>query len=707
MERELGQDRIKAIVCAIWGLAALCGLAGNITLSPISHTASLNGARPPNGSYQWVVEDGGSTLYSVRQCVYTYHDEDFVTYGYEDVSGSFTIPHVVSGYYGDEYRAYTITRVENKYSKSPYKDLTSVTVSEGITALDKTFSYCQDLASVSLPSTLNNLGTSTFAGCYSLKSVSLPNAITEIGDYSFYSCTNLVSVSMPTQLQRIGDRAFQNSKIAFVSLPNGCTDIGQRAFSGCFNLQSLNLGRCQSIQDEAFKSCVLLSDVDIPASVESVGDDVFYNCTGLRHVGFSEGTRAVGSSAFYGCSGLQEIVLPKGLEVIGAKAFQYCSSAKKICIPNSVTNVGYQAFYNCEPTDLTMGALWTLTYSSVTNLVLLPGSAAIGNSAFSSCKALERIELPATIVSIGSNAFNGCTNLVEAIIPDSVEVVSTAAFSNCSRLKKLPLLNGSVTNWGNQVFYSCSAVDRVVVPGNIKSIPNLMFANCTNLKEIVVGEGVETISYNAFNGDNAVEMLSLPSTATNFNNATIIDAANLKVVTFHQLHPPRYVTTAVLKNFAGMAYYPPEFADEWQIALGTFAAFGKSWAQIEEGDPGSVKIGNVEVPYSWLGKYRLTSAGLTPLAAATTHTGKRDLSGRELTALDDFIAGTDPTDANSRFIAKITINDGVPVILYEPDLNTNGAVRVYTIYGKASLADGWTSPTNATHRFFIVDVSMP
>ena len=696
-----------ALACAVWGSFIMQGQAANITLSPISHTQSLNGIMPPNGSYQWVVEEEGSTLYDVRQCIYNYHDGNWTTYGYENISGSFTIPNVVSGYYNDEYRVYNITRVENKYSESPYKDLTTVTISEGISALDKTFSYCEDLASVSLPSTLSNIGTSAFQGCYSLKSISLPNAITEIGDYSFYSCTNLTSVVLPSQLKKIGAQSFRGSKISCVSLPNSCTDIGKYAFYDCSNLQTINLGQCREIGDEAFKNCLRLSEVEIPSSMERIGDSAFYSCTGLHHLVFGEGAKHIEPYAFYNCNGLMEILLPNGLETIGAKAFQYCNSVKKIYIPNSVTNVGYQAFQYCAPVDLTMGAMWSVSYSSVTNFVLLSGSTAIGNNVFSSCKSLERVELPNTIRSIGSNAFNGCTNLAVVIIPDSVEVVDSSAFYNCSRLKALPLLNGSVTNWGNSVFYGCSSVDKVTVPGNIKSVPSYMFANCTNVKEIVVGEGVETIHYTAFRYDNAVESLVLSSTATNISNYAIIDGASLKAVTFHQLHPPKYVVAAFLSDFTGKAYYPPDFADEWQAALGTKAQYGKPWTQIEEGDPGSVKVDDVAVPYSWLGKYQLLSQGVAPSLALASLTGKKDSSGRELTAFDDYIAGTDPTDANSRFLAKIDMSGGIPTISYEPDLNTNGEVRVYTIYGKTNLSDGWTSPTNATHRFFKVDVSMP
>ena len=75
-----------------------------------------------------------------------------------------------------------------------------------------------------------------------------------------------------------------------------------------------------------------------------------------------------------------------------------------------------------------------------------------------------------------------------------------------------------------------------------------------------------------------------------------------------------------------------------------------------------------------------------------------------------YVAGLCPTNADERFIATINITGGVADVKWSPDLNEGGArnERVYTVEGKEKLSDtGWTSPTNATHRFFRVRVEMP
>lgn len=115
----------------------------------------------------------------------------------------------------------------------------------------------------------------------------------------------------------------------------------------------------------------------------------------------------------------------------------------------------------------------------------------------------------------------------------------------------------------------------------------------------------------------------------------------------------------------------------------------------------------VPIPYGWFERHGLLSGDGNPEAVAMQTTGKRDGSGRLLTVMDDFIAGTNPTDESDVFRVTISISNGLPVVAWHPNLNTNGANRVYTIYGKETLDDEWVTPTNSLSHFFKVDVAMP
>ena len=74
-----------------------------------------------------------------------------------------------------------------------------------------------------------------------------------------------------------------------------------------------------------------------------------------------------------------------------------------------------------------------------------------------------------------------------------------------------------------------------------------------------------------------------------------------------------------------------------------------------------------------------------------------------------YVAGISPTNETARFTAAIELKNGVPVVTWEPDLNTNGVIRTYKVYGSETLDNGgeWQYPTNSLHRFFKVKVEMP
>ena len=114
--------------------------------------------------------------------------------------------------------------------------------------------------------------------------------------------------------------------------------------------------------------------------------------------------------------------------------------------------------------------------------------------------------------------------------------------------------------------------------------------------------------------------------------------------------------------------------------------------------------GDVIVPGTWFDAYPDLAKEHGSNEAAATATAANGMKVWEC-----YVAGLDPTNANSRFEAKIEVKDGVPAVTWTPNLNESELTRVYTIYGKESLgsSEDWVSPTNSLHRFFKVGVEMP
>ncbi len=122
------------------------------------------------------------------------------------------------------------------------------------------------------------------------------------------------------------------------------------------------------------------------------------------------------------------------------------------------------------------------------------------------------------------------------------------------------------------------------------------------------------------------------------------------------------------------------------------------------------------IPTSWFEKYPALG-GTTPeewQKIAEEAGVKTDASGVALPVWHDYVAGTDPTDAASRFTAGVAFEDGKPVVSWSPALNGEGVregVRTYRVWGKANLTDAtWSEVApdgESDYRFFRVTVEMP
>ena len=114
----------------------------------------------------------------------------------------------------------------------------------------------------------------------------------------------------------------------------------------------------------------------------------------------------------------------------------------------------------------------------------------------------------------------------------------------------------------------------------------------------------------------------------------------------------------------------------------------------------------VPVPYAWLTQYEPDIVSdynaFEAAANATAANGRNKI-------WECFVAGICPTNETAEFTAKIEMLDGAPIVTWDPNLNTNGVVRTYKVYGSETLENGgeWQYPTNSLHRFFKVTVEMP
>lgn len=173
----------------------------------------------------------------------------------------------------------------------------------------------------------------------------------------------------------------------------------------------------------------------------------------------------------------------------------------------------------------------------------------------------------------------------------------------------------------------------------------------------------------------------------------------------------------VAHDFAGWATEPGGevvYADGAQVADLAYAqnaavtlyAVWRSRDWTPAGAP-DIVVEGVSIPIAWLDEAAasIVAANGGDFAAAARAMAA---NGRDK-VWECYVAGLDPTNATSRLLATIEMENGEPVVTWTPDLNEGGtkSERVYTVEGKENLADPTWGPTNAATRFFRVKVEMP
>jgi hypothetical protein len=119
---------------------------------------------------------------------------------------------------------------------------------------------------------------------------------------------------------------------------------------------------------------------------------------------------------FEKCSALNTIEFAqKGLKKIEANAFSGCKALKKIEIPAGVESIGQEVFFDCQ---------------NLSEIILKAGLKELGDRVFADCYRLVKINLPDTLLSIGNEAFFDCLMLSRIILPSSTTTLGKSIFES-------------------------------------------------------------------------------------------------------------------------------------------------------------------------------------------------------------------------------------------------------------------------------------
>ena len=184
------------------------------------------------------------------------------------------------------------------------RKITYVIIDKGINRIGaNVFRQCKNIKSVSIPSSVEFIGTDAFLGCTGLERFSVDKANPrycskddvlfnkEMTKLLYYPAAKTdVEYTVPEGVVSIENCA--NADFETIHLPDSLKEIRSSAFSECDHLTSVRLpSGIREIPSYLFWGCDALESVSVPKSVTRISRDVFYLCTNLTNINY-EGTKA-------------------------------------------------------------------------------------------------------------------------------------------------------------------------------------------------------------------------------------------------------------------------------------------------------------------------------------------------------------------------------------------------------------------------------
>lgn len=390
--------------------------------------------------------------------------------------------------------------------------LHSAVLCSGIRSIaEEAFSGCS-IRTISLPSSMDSVGSGAFSGCSALRTVELPHTLARIAPETFARCSSMRCLPDIAALSEVADRAFMSSGLTQVELPADGPAFGERVFSSCEDLTSVRMQEgVTEVPKGAFHACHALSDVAFSSTVQIIREDAFAMCRQLQQILLPDGIREIQGGAFRECWRLRDAALPDSLSRIGAGAFRSCVNLTEVVVPGGV-ELGEEVFSGCL---------------RLAEAVLPEDLAEIPARGFLGCSALARCIVPEGTKVIGQEAFSG-SGLTEARVPEGVERVERGAYSACAALESIRI--DGAPDMEAQVFRNCKALASVAMAAR-ESIPWETFRDCSALAHFRVPDGVHSIGTGAFRGS-GLQQIAVPDCVEEIREAAFADCRDLAGVTF-------------------------------------------------------------------------------------------------------------------------------------------------------------------------------
>ena len=386
----------------------LCMLVSLLPAAAFADNAPIGGSC--GKSVTWALNDGTLTISGTGEMAYYDGDNPAPWKKHGEEIKSVVVADGVtklSGAMFDGLTAATAVSFGSKVSGLDGNMLGLAHALESITVSDKNASYCvkdgvlynksmttlvrypesKAGAAFTVPDGVKVIGSDAFSSCNNLTSLTLPTSVTTLERFSVYACENLKSIKLPSKLDSIGDFAFAYcTSLTEMTVPEGVKVLSADVFYECSSLKTLRLPvSLAEIGSYCTVKCDKLTDVYYAGTqkqwklvkVDSSNTSLTKAKMHYGNLTVSTPTISITTSA-----GKPMISWTK---IIGAdkywiyrstdgKSFKYYDSTKNTSYKNSSTNIGTTYYYKVKAVTVSDGENVASGYSNVKSIQCKPAA---------------------------------------------------------------------------------------------------------------------------------------------------------------------------------------------------------------------------------------------------------------------------------------------------------------------------------------------
>lgn len=392
-------------------------------------------------------------------------------------------------------------------------------------------------------------------------SYTVNSGVTSISNQAFANA-KLTSVTLPTTLKELGYSVFSYSALTTLSIPASVTTVTTSTFSAMSSLTSFSVASGNTVLSndsrgvlfdknktvlKAYPQGNTSTTYTIPSTVTEVEYDAFWTNNYLKKITLPDNVTTIGGYAFGTCHSLKEINIPAKVTKFGNYAFNSSTLESVTSAITSPTAIDETVFNSITTSAIlyvpagTKSKYQSLTgWNKFTNIVEQGGGGTTGNVTYSNGVMTVTMTTAGTLQSSIANSGYSTANVTELVVTgplngaDLKVIRDLTTTGNVTKLrltkdgKNATIVGGDPTNYYGSytaskdnvlpayLFYN-SKLTNIYLPNTITSIESYCFGNSKQLVDLSIPASVSSVNSSFVNGCSALTTLYVGSGSSSYD----------------------------------------------------------------------------------------------------------------------------------------------------------------------------------------------